>query len=276
MSANGDGFTVKRILVAIDSSSTAAALLRPAALLAQGFGARVSGIFVEDINLLHLAGLPFARELTWSTAVELRLDYQRMERVLRGCSVHVCQAVVDVAREIELPMQVVRGQVAQELLRTAEDVDLIILGKCGAGWGRQIGSVARRVLHEAQSSVLLVAYSPRTYKAVMAIFTGHDEDKHTLSAAAQAARLLDKSLLVLIPAANSEDYHRLLDSCRKLLGHGSLSVTYQVIPGVEAGFDPHRIEDEDVGLVVIHAPLGDANSMETRLAGLAASLLLVR
>lgn len=276
MNANGDGFTIKSILVAIDSASTAAALLRPAALLAQGFHARLSGIFVEDINLLHLAGLPFARELTWSTAVELRIDYQRMERVLRGRGVHVRQAVVEVAREIELPMQVVRGQIAQELLRSAENMDLIILGKGGAGWGRQMGSVARRMLHAAQSSVLLIADNPRAYKAVMAIFTGHDRDKRALSAAAQAARLLGKSLLVLIPASNTGDYHRLLDSCRKLLGHGSLSVTYQAIPGVEAGFEPHRLKDEDVGLLVIHASLGDANSLETRLAGLAASLLLVR
>lgn len=276
MSTNDDGFTVRRILVAVDSSETAPALLKTAALLAKGLDARLNGLFVEDINLLHLAGLPFARELTWSTAVELRIDYQRMERVLRGRGVHVRQAVVEVASEVELPLQVVRGRVAQELLRAAEDADLIVLGKGGAGRGGYIGTIARRLLREAQGSVLLVAGAPNDYKAVLTIFNGHDGDDRAFTAAARTAQALHKTLVVLIPTTNAEDYHSLQDRCRKLLGRGSLSVTYQAVTDRDAGFDPHRLEDQGVALVVIHAAASDPDSVETRVAGLTTSILLVR
>jgi nucleotide-binding universal stress UspA family protein len=277
MSTHDEGFTVRRILVAVDSSATAPALLKTAALLAKGLDARLSGIFVEDINLLHLAGLPFARELTWSTAVELRIDYQRMERVLRGRGVHVRQAVVEVASEVELPLQVVRGRVAQELLRAAQDADLIVLGKGGAGRGGYIGTIARRLLREAQGSVLLEASASRDYKAVLTVFTGHDGDNRAFTAAARTAQALRKTLLVLIPTANNaENYRTLQDRCRKLLGRASLSVTYQPVTDRDAGFDPRRLEDQGIGLVVIHAAASDADSVETRVAGLTTSVLLVR
>ena len=115
MSAEDDGFAVDRILVAVDATSDSAAVLEIAAQLASEFDAELNGIFVEDINLLRLAGLPFARELTWSTAMELHLDYQRMERTLRGYAAYAQQAVVKVTTQLKLhaSLQVVRGLVAE-------------------------------------------------------------------------------------------------------------------------------------------------------------------
>ena len=52
-----------RILVALDASPQSEAALRAAAELAALLEAELEGLFVEDINLLHLCGLPFGREI---------------------------------------------------------------------------------------------------------------------------------------------------------------------------------------------------------------------
>src|SRR5512143_1804987 len=51
-----------RIWVALDESPRSAAALTAAADLAAGLDAELAGLFVEDISLQHLIGLPFARE----------------------------------------------------------------------------------------------------------------------------------------------------------------------------------------------------------------------
>ena len=53
----------RRILVAIDTSPHGSAALEAAARLATELRAELEGLFIEDINLLRLAGLPFAREI---------------------------------------------------------------------------------------------------------------------------------------------------------------------------------------------------------------------
>ena len=278
MSAEDDGFAVDRILVAVDATSDSAAVLEIAAQLASEFDAELNGIFVEDINLLRLAGLPFARELTWSTAMELRLDYQRMERTLRGYAAHAQQAVVKVTTQLKLhaSLQVVRGLVAQELLRAAEMVDLFILGKGGNVRGARIGSIAGQVLQQAQSSVLLVASRLRSFRTVVTIFSEDERSGRGLNAAAHAARATQKRLLVLLPAAHASDYQRRREQARHLLGQGPLLVSYQAVSAMELCFARHILDDEAAGLMVIDAALAAANGTEARLAKMACSVLLVR
>jgi len=278
MSTGEDGFVVGRILVAVDATSESAAVLETAAQLASEFNAELNGIFVEDINLLRLAGLPFARELTWSTDMELHLDYQRMERSLRGYAAHAEQAVVKVTTQLKLhaSMQVVRGLVAQELLRAAENADLFILGKGGNVRGARIGTITGQVLQQAQSSVLLVASRPQPYRTVMSVLCDDARSGRVLSAAAHAARATHKRLLVLIPAAQASDYQRLREQARHLLEPGPLLVTYQAVSGLEICFGQHIQHDEGVGMMVIDAAHAAANGTEARLAKLACSVLLVR
>jgi len=278
MSTGEDGFVVGRILVAVDATSGSAAVLETAAQLASEFNAELDGIFVEDINLLRLAGLPFARELTWSTAMELHLDYQRMERTLRGYAAHAQQAVVKVTTQLKLhaSLQVVRGLVAQELLRAAEKADLFILGKGGNVRGARIGIIAGQVLQKAQSSVLLVASQLQLYRTVMTIFSDNERSGRVLSAAAHAARASHNRLLVLIPAIQSSDYQHLREQARHLLGQGPLLVTYQAVSAMELCFAQQILHDEGVGMMVIDAALAAANATEARIAKMACSVLLVR
>ena len=142
--------TIQRILVALDASPHSLAALEVASALADTLKAELVGIFVEDINLLHLAGLPFAREVRYWSVTDRPLDTSSMERELRLQAEQVKQTLAVVAgrRQLRWSFRVVRGQVAAELLTAAQEADLLALGR--ASWGAtrrvRLGATARALL----------------------------------------------------------------------------------------------------------------------------------
>src|SRR5690606_27515518 len=72
-----------RIVVGLDTSFLAREALALAARLASSVDARLKGVFVEDESLLHLASLPFAREISLSGEVR-PVDPERMVRAMHA------------------------------------------------------------------------------------------------------------------------------------------------------------------------------------------------
>ncbi len=278
MSTGNDGFVIHRILAAVDATPTSTTVLETAALLARGLGAELEGIFVEDINLLRLAGLPFARELTWSTAMDLRLDYGRMERALRGHASHARQAVVNITSRMNLhvSLRTARGQIGPELLRAAQDIDLLILGKAGKSPVVNIGATTRQVVRQAHCSVMLVAADTRPYNTVMTVFDATENSIRRLNAAARLAFAMDKNLLILIPTKADSDFQRLREHARRSLSQGPLLVTYQAVATREACFDGRLLRNENVGIVVLSADPANADDIESQVLRLECSVLIVR
>jgi len=87
---------VKRILIALDPSRRGQSALQAAAHLAVGTGAELAGLFVEDINLLRLAGLPFAREMGM-LAGSRALGLPDVERALRVEATRAQRMLADAA-----------------------------------------------------------------------------------------------------------------------------------------------------------------------------------
>ena len=74
---------VRRIVVRLDPAPRSRSVLDAAAALAAVLEAELVGLFVENVNLLHFAGLPFAREIGFVSATHRTLDVAGMERALR-------------------------------------------------------------------------------------------------------------------------------------------------------------------------------------------------
>ena len=68
MNESEPNLAIRRILIALDASTHSLAALHAAAEMAANMQAELIGLFVEDENLLHLAGLPFAQEVRSSSA----------------------------------------------------------------------------------------------------------------------------------------------------------------------------------------------------------------
>ena len=83
MSARSEGTAapaIRRILVALDASTHSLAALETAAGLAARLEAELVGLFVEDINLLRAAELPFARETSFYSSSLRPLERGELEQ----------------------------------------------------------------------------------------------------------------------------------------------------------------------------------------------------
>lgn len=153
-------FSFRRILVALDASAGSRAALEAAAELAEVLHSELTGLFVEDVNLLRAASLPFAREIRFPAAVSRRFDSDQVERMLRARASELRREMLDLSRRhsISSSFRVVRGAVEQELLDAALDADLLALGRLGHAVARRpaLGSTARAAIARAARPVLVV------------------------------------------------------------------------------------------------------------------------
>lgn len=120
-----------RILVALDESPRSAAALTAAAALAAELDAELAGLFIEDINLQHLAGLPFAREFSLLSGVGRPFSQGEVEQTWRREAETLQRQLAEAAGRLSLrwSFRVARGQVSAEVTTQAQAFDLIVLGK---------------------------------------------------------------------------------------------------------------------------------------------------
>ena len=114
--------TLHRIVVALDGR-TRSDDLEAAAALAGGVGAELFGLFIEDLDLLRFASLPFAREIGLSPALRRSLDVASLERDLRERAARAERAIAGTAGRaaVRWSFRVTRGFVAAELLAAAAE-----------------------------------------------------------------------------------------------------------------------------------------------------------
>jgi hypothetical protein len=119
---------IRRIVVRVDAAPRRRAVLVAAAALADKLEAELVGLFVEDVDLLHFAGLPFAREVGFTSATRRPLDVAAMERSLRALAKDAHETLALVARgtPVRWSFRVARGPEALELLAVATDEDLVV------------------------------------------------------------------------------------------------------------------------------------------------------
>jgi len=122
---------VRRVVVALEPVPCSAALLEAAVEVAGRLEAELVGLFVENVELLHLAGLPFAHEVGCSSATRRPLDVAAMERALRAAADEAQRRVAAAAARapVRWSFRVTRGAFAAELMAAAETQDLVVAGR---------------------------------------------------------------------------------------------------------------------------------------------------
>lgn len=119
---------IRRIVVGLEPVPFSRPVLEAAAELARRMEAELVGLFVESQDLLHFAGLPFAREVGFTSATRRALDVGSMERALRALAKETQETLAAVAGRtaVQWSFRVARGSLAAELLAAAGEADLII------------------------------------------------------------------------------------------------------------------------------------------------------
>jgi len=221
MSEEGGDLIIRRILVALDASPHSRSALEAAAELAARFQAELQGLFVEDVNLLRLAELPFAREVGFFSAARRRLDGGEVEQQLRARARRVHQLLAAAANRVRVQwtFRVARGAIASELLAAEAEADLIILGRAGWSLTRRggLGSTARAILARGTCLTLILQADTCLAGPVLVVYDGSALARRALAAATALLPAEQGYLIVLTPVEGSGEARKLWAQAAGLL-----------------------------------------------------------
>jgi hypothetical protein len=211
-------FAVRRILLALDAASHNLPSFESAVELAAQLEAELAALFVEDPNLLRLAGLPFVREIRFPSATEEQPEPARIERELRVLAEQTRQALAAAAERAKLrwSFRVVRGAIETELRAAVTEADLLLLG-------------ARA----------------RPKPQTLAVCLGLTDDSRVLAAASRVAEARGGDLVVLLPPQSAKS---LMDEIRGLIGAAPRFFT---LPGTDASSIALTVRRTGGGVVII-------------------------
>jgi nucleotide-binding universal stress UspA family protein len=226
---------VRRIVVAVDASPHSQAALEAAVELASRFGAELSVLFVEDINVLKTAQLPFVREVGQYSARGSRLEVTRVEQRLRARSRQIratFEALV-ARRSVRGSFRVARGVVGAEIRTAAQEADILIVGR--AGWSqireRRLGSTAREVCcSDAPSVTAVLQEGKQIASPIVVVYDGSPVGDRALTLAAALVERLAGSLRVILLTGDASELPALQALAEARLR--AFSVEPQVVPVV--------------------------------------------
>lgn len=282
MSRDREEMEIRRILVALDASTHSAAALEAATELAARCGAELLGLYVEDINLLRLAGSPFAQEVGQFTAIRRRLDIQEVERQIRGQRVRIRRMFEVTTRKTRLrrSFQVTRGAVANEVLRAASEVDALVLGR--VGWSlvapRRMGSTARAVLSQAPGLALIVPHSGCLGAPFLVLYDGSSLANKALHVVTGLMEPEEGPLTVLLLTEHPEQLEPLRAQVHAWLGERDLVAHYRSLSKTNVPDLVRTLQAEQCGTLVVPSR-GDvlgAQALQAVLDQVEVPVLLVR
>lgn len=246
---------IRRILIALDASAGSLAALEAVASLAARLEAELVGLFVEDVNLLRLARLPFARALSTTFAQRRPLATTDMERALRAQAALAEQAMARVSARLGVPwtFRTARGQVAAELLEAAREADLIALGMAGLALGRgmRLGPTARAFLTGAPRPVLLVGPGMVVRPPIVALYKGSTSCARALEIAARFALLEGERLTVVLLAASDAEVQRLRAEAVARISAFGVEAEFRMVVRGDAQSPQRIVRAEGAGTLVL-------------------------
>ncbi|MCP5149523.1 MAG: universal stress protein [Ectothiorhodospiraceae bacterium] len=252
----------RRVTIALGPSTHDGQSLRALARLAREGAAELTGLFVEDDDLLRIASLPFAVEVCRATSVRRRVELAEVERQLRTQAAAAERALALAAEEagVAWSFRVARGAMEAMLAAAAEDADLFLLAAMrGASWPGPLPAMPSRARHQ------LVVVTDRT-----------PAGRRALEAALRLARAEGRPLVVLLDVAGAAAGARLREQvAHTVQGHPA---RYRVLerPSLEAIVSAAREENPAVVVLPSGKPTRSVKAVRGIKPELDCPVLLVR
>jgi nucleotide-binding universal stress UspA family protein len=273
---------IRRILIALDASTHSLAALHAAAEMAANMQAELIGLFVEDENLLHLAGLPFAQEVRSPSAESEPMSSDKMQKELKLQASQARRALKSAAERVNArwSFRVVRGQVTASVLAAALDADLLAIGRVSRPLSSRsrLGSTARAVSIETKRSVLLMPPSSDLDYPVLVTYDGSEGAKQALRAAARLARSGGDKLNVLLLADSLEAIEPLQNEVTEWLDERGLAAGFHWLPQATVAGLVEMVQSAESCVLVLGGenPLVEAAAIQDLLDATDCPVMLVR
>jgi nucleotide-binding universal stress UspA family protein len=282
VSEETDELTIRRILVALDASRQSLAALEAATDLGARMQAELIGLFVEDVNLLRLAELPFAQEVGSYSAGQRQLTPARIEEQLRAQAERARRSLQAHAERASVPwsFEVARGVVTTAVLTAASRVDLVILGRTGhaAASPLALGSTAQGVASAAGCHTLVISHARKLRLPVLLLFDDSPLARRSLAVACSLLQEQDRHLIIFALGSDPDSAARAKQRAAEWLVVRGLEARFQLLTRPSAADLVDRIEREGCGMLVLptHSKHLDGTVIMDVLAAMDLPALLVR
>lgn len=256
MPASEQSAGFRRVLVALDSSASGSAILETAAGLAAAQACELSGLFVEDQDLLRLAGLPFAREIQLSKAMSRALAPEQLLRDLRAQAglARAAMARQAALHRVSWSFEVAQGRSEDAILMAAASGDIIAMARGFGALGRRRISRQLRLIAARAPGPLLLASGTRRARSgpVLLPYDASPAAEAMLEIALNFARAQRVELDILLLGAAVDQQAALERRLRGTAGAQGLPVLRFQTPRGEGGF-LRRLGEAEGGLLVLPA-----------------------
>lgn len=251
---------IRSIAVAIDNSPYGRASLEAAAGIAARLSAELIGIFIEDINLIRMAGLPFVEEVRFYSSTTGRIDPDKLEGTLRKQAAEARALLERTAGQLTVrhSFRVSRGNVPEEVMGAAPEADLLVLGRQGRSdvCGRRLGSTARAALCKGRMTLLLMRTGMTLAEApLLVLYDGSEGSKRALGTALAIAGSGSRLHIVAV-SPEGEAGNRLFDEVAAIIGSSGLEVDYHRLPPGDGRKMAERIRTIGKGMLVLSDRMG--------------------
>ena len=248
---------IRRILLALDTATHSLAAFEAATALAARLDAELHALFVEDINLLRLAALPFARETCLTSATTRRLQNPDMERALRAEATRAQATLATVATRLNVrwSFQVTRGQMAAQVSEAAVETDLIALtfsGSVPAGLAH-IAATMETVMQGAPCPLLMLPPGAAIRPPFVVIYDGSPASVRALRLAGQLAEAEGKGVTVLLVAAEPSKARQLRIEVDAVLAEANVIPQYPALPHPDVAAIARAVRAASAGTLVMAA-----------------------
>jgi len=226
----------RRVLLAMQSAEPPPELLSTATALARRLQSELTGLFVEDLDLLRLAALPFAREIGLASGVSRPLDVHVVERALQRQAEQLRRQLAARAHELSLPwsFQTARGTLLEQALSVAAELDLIVFGRRWRPGMRAAGAL----------------FQPTAGHTVSALFDASEAGSRVLAAARELAQGQSEQLCLLVPAGSAASIQALRHHAADLLELPPEAPRVQPV-ALEAGDLARQVRQRRSGALVL-------------------------
>ncbi len=202
---------LRTILVPLDASPQSLAALETAAQLAEAIGAQLTGLYVEDAELLSLCDYPFAREVMLYPTGSRRLDPNGLERDFRiqAQKIRKTMSLLAESSQFGWTFTVRRGRVIPEILEQTATADLTVIGRLGSSLKKvPLGSTVQSLVEQGRGQTLILQEKMKRTAPLLTVYSGSELSVRSLEVAVEIARAAIGSMEILIPAESEAAYQK--------------------------------------------------------------------
>lgn len=241
-----DPGSISRIMIAVDALHQGPGLLELAAMLAARRQIELAVLFIEDVNLINLAGLPFAREVDLVSTIDRELDDLQMVRTLQSQAQKTSRLIEQLASQMKVnySFKVLRGDYITEVKSASLETDVLFLS-------RRIGRY-RRLRLERTEVVRKKRPSPDLKNPLCVVYDGSVGSARALALARELAHDSGREIVVLLRGNDHGSAGQLRAQAASLVEEGEDRVHYADITGSEAADLDRTLHRNRCEMLILH------------------------